>query len=55
MAEKLQIRVAHLLPRWLVYWATIRLFAAATTGDYSSTVVPELEVGEALKRWSNGA
>ena len=39
------------LPRKLVYFCAVRLFAEVTTGKYSSTVVPELTVIDALKRF----
>lgn len=39
------------LPRPLAYWAAIRLGANATTGAYSSQVVPDLRLTEALERW----
>lgn len=39
------------LPRWLIYWAAIRLMAHATTGRYGSQVVPDLYAMDALKRW----
>jgi len=48
---KLQIWIAHMMPRWLVYFCANRLIAHATTGQYSSTIVPELTAMEALKRW----
>ena len=51
MKEKLQIKVAWILPRWLVYWSSIRLIAHATQGQYSHQIVPELGAMEALKRW----
>lgn len=49
--EKLWIWLAWRLPRDLVKWASIRLIAHATTGEYSSQVVPDLAAMEALKRW----
>jgi len=49
--ERLQMWIAWRLPRWLVKWATVRLCGHATTGRYSSTVVPELTTMEALRRW----
>jgi len=49
----LYLWLAYRLPRRLVYWATIRLWCHATIGRYSDTIVPELEVGEALKRWDD--
>jgi hypothetical protein len=51
MKEKIKMWFAWRLPKWLVYWASIRLMANATTGAYSSTVVPELSAMDALKRW----
>lgn len=49
--EKLQMKVAWLMPRWLVYWCSIRLIAHATTGKFGDTIVPELPAMDALKRW----
>jgi hypothetical protein len=50
--EKLQMWIAWRLPRWLVMWATVRLIAHATQGQYGTTVVPELGAMEALERWT---
>lgn len=44
---------ANMLPDWLIYWAAIRLISYATTGKYSSTIVPELSAMDALQRWSD--
>lgn len=49
--EKFWFWLAWRLPKKLVYFAAIRLTAFATQGDYSNTVVPELQAMEALKRW----
>ena len=49
--ERIQLFFARMLPKWLVYWASIRMIANATTGEYSSTVVPELTAMETLQRW----
>lgn len=49
--DKLAMWIAYRLPRRVVYWAMIRAFARVTTGEYSSTVVPELTATEALQRW----
>lgn len=49
--EKLAFKIAWLLPKWLVYYASIRLIAHATMGDYGTTVVPELKAMDALDRW----
>jgi len=50
--EKFWTAIAWRLPRRLVYWTAIRLGAAATTGPYSSQIVPDLLFMEALKRWN---
>lgn len=51
MKDKLQMWIIWKLPKWLIKWASIRLIAHATTGKYSSTIVPELSAMDALKRW----
>lgn len=43
--------VAACLPRRVVYHATIRLGAAASTGPFSDTVVTDLLFIEAVRRW----
>ena len=53
--ERLRNRVAkwiadHMPRRWL-YFAVIRVWAETTTGEWSSTVAPELTVSEALCRF----
>lgn len=48
---RLAMAIVWRLPRWLCRWAYIRVAAHATTGDYSSTVVPELSMMDALQRW----
>jgi hypothetical protein len=53
--DNFQYWVASKLPKWLVMRATVRLAVYATTGKYSSTVVPELTVMEAIRRWSDEA
>lgn len=51
MKDKLQCWIAYRMPRWLVRWCSVRLGAHATTGQWSSQVVPELTFMDALKRW----
>lgn len=51
LRTKVTIVVANALPKWVVYHCAIRLMAHATTGQYSSTVVPDLAGMDALKRW----
>jgi antirestriction protein ArdC len=50
--EKAQMALAWKCPRWLVYWCAIRLGCHATTGQYGTTIVPEITFMDALKRWS---
>lgn len=50
-AEKLAMKIAWLLPKRVVMWAYVRVGAHATTGEYGNTVVPELSMMDALKRW----
>lgn len=48
---KLAMAIVWWLPRWVVYWCSVRLMAHATTGKWSKQVVPELTALDALKRW----
>ncbi len=50
-AEKFWLWLAWKLPRPLVKWCAYRVGAHATTGQYGSTIVPELYMMDALKRW----
>lgn len=50
-AEKLLLWFVDLLPKEIVYRATIRLWAHATTGRWGNTEVTSLSIDEALKRW----
>jgi hypothetical protein len=43
--------IAWHLPRKLVMWCYVRVGAHATTGAYGDTVVPDLGMMEALRRW----
>jgi hypothetical protein len=49
--ERLAMRIAWHLPRWLIYWAVIRCWAHGTTGEYGTTEPDKLGWSEALKRW----
>jgi hypothetical protein len=51
MKEKILTWIAWRLPRSLVYWATIRAGAHASTGEHSSQIVPEMTFLDVLKRW----
>jgi hypothetical protein len=52
--EKIASVIAYRLPRRIVYWCAIRLMVEATTGEYSSQIVPDLTAMDALKRWECG-
>lgn len=43
--------VAHRLPKRLKYFVAIDILAHATTGKYSNTVVPDLTIMEAIRRF----
>lgn len=51
--EKVTMWVAWHLPRSLVMWCYYRVAAHATTGQYGDTVVPELSMMDAIKRWDD--
>jgi len=58
MKYKLEKRVDRLirwivwrLPRRVVMWSYIRVGAHATQGEYGNTIVTELSMMDALKRW----
>lgn len=51
MMNKFYLWLAYRLPRRLVYWASIRLMAHATQGQWSTQIVPDLSAMDALQRW----
>jgi len=53
MMDRISRWLAYHLPRRVVYWASIRLMAHATTDEWSGQVAPELYAMDALKRWEN--
>lgn len=50
LPERFWMSVAWRLPRSLAYWATVRMGAEASTGQYSHQVVPEMTFLDVLKR-----
>jgi hypothetical protein len=48
--EKIYQWIAYHCPKKLRYFITIDAVAKATTGEYSSTVVPEITAMEVIKR-----
>lgn len=49
--EKVQVWIAFQVPRWLVYWCSIRLMADATTGKYRSVEPSQVNIMDALEAW----
>jgi hypothetical protein len=49
--EAVARRIAWCLPRRVAMWATIRVWANATTGAHSSVEAPACTVSDALARW----
>ena len=49
--EKAMMKIAFIMPKWLVYFCSIRLVAYGTQGKYSNTIVPDLTAMDAIKRW----
>jgi hypothetical protein len=50
--EKFWLWFVWKLPRTLIYWAVIRMWAHGTMGIYDNTTPNELTWGEALERWN---
>lgn len=51
LKEKVVIKIAWKLPRYLVLWCSIRLMAYATTGEYGKEHPDDVSIMDALKRW----
>lgn len=51
--ERVTRAIVWNLPKWIIYWAAIRLFAHATTGEYGNTVASELTLMDAIGRWDS--
>jgi hypothetical protein len=49
--DDMKFRIAWWMPKWLVYYCSVRLMASATTGEYANTITPELNALDALRRW----
>lgn len=46
--------IAFRLPKPIVYWASIRLVAHASQGEYGTEEVPALRAMDAIRRWGYG-
>ena len=51
MSETIAQKIAWLLPRRVVYWAFIRVWAYATGEKYPTTEAPSIHCDTALARW----
>jgi len=49
--KNIKLRIARLLPDWLIYWCGIVLWAHATTREYGDTIATGITMDEILKRW----
>ena len=49
--EKFWLWFVWLLPKELIKWAAVRMFAHATQGRYGDQIVPDLRAMDALQRW----
>lgn len=52
IVDKVWMWIAWHLPKRLVMWSAVRLFANATTGKYSNTETTALKAVDALQRWN---
>ena len=50
-AERAAMAIAWAMPKWLVKWCAVRVWANATTGEHSAQDATELTFGTALQRW----
>jgi hypothetical protein len=51
MNDKIKMKIAWVLPKWLVYWAGIRMAAHATQGEWGHEYPDDVSVMDMLKRW----
>lgn len=49
--EKFMFAVAWCVPKWLVYFVGIRLWAHATTGKYSDVNATDIKMSDVIKAW----
>ena len=51
LREKVEMKVAWLMPKRVAYWCAIRLGAFATVGKYGNESPSGLKFMDALERW----
>jgi hypothetical protein len=52
-ADRFWSWLAWKLPRRLAYWASIRVSAYATMGEYGNTSPNDISIMDALRRWDH--
>ena len=51
--ERVYRWIADHLPKWLVYYAGIRLWVYATTGPHADVDAPEITMDTVIRDWAN--
>jgi hypothetical protein len=51
MRERVIRWIVWHMPRSVIYWAGVRLWAHGTQGAWGNTEAPTLRVDQALRRW----
>lgn len=51
LSDRVPQWIANHLPRKVVYFAGIRMWAAATTGEYGNTNAVDVTADEVIRRW----
>lgn len=49
--QKLKMTIAWAMPHWLVELCTVRVFANATTGEFSNVEAPSVTYDQAMRAW----
>lgn len=44
-------KIAYVLPKGLIYWASVRLMAHGTSGEYRYTNASNVRIITLLRRW----
>ena len=53
LKEKVTIKIAWKLPKYLVMWCAVRLMSYATVGEYGNQHPGDISIMDALKRWES--
>ncbi len=51
--DNFMLWITKWIPNRIKYWCAIHVGASATTGEYGSTVVPDLTFMDAIKRFGD--